>query len=556
VRRIFIALAAGVALADASIVTLGLPSILVELNATVDGVALVLGVYTAVLALALLPAAWLCRRYGDAHVGAAGLALFCAAPLGCGASDSLVPLLVLRGVQALGGAAGLVAAFELLDGGRPGPGRRMWVAASVFGIAVGPALGGALTQAFSWRAIFLAQAPTVLPGLLVALQAARGEIVVPDDGRDPDRPTARLPFRKAAALALLSASLTAVIFLVVLLLVSGWSIEPLAAALAVSVLPIAAVLSSRMRWDPETRAIAGCLLVAGGVGCLALLPAASAWWTVVPQVLAGAGMGMALPALSGELMPERTRHDVARLLSIRHAGIALALAALAPLISANLTTTIDSAREQGTAAVLDAPLPPQDKIAIAPDLFGGLNTDDPRGELQKSIAKARSDLDPSQASELDDLGHRLDDVVTGAVRSAFRTTFIVTSGLALLAALILLSGALGAAAVIARRTVAAAAAAAIAAAAGYGIVFAASNQETVPIRDPCQERQLPETGGISGALQDASLAALDRAACNFGSSREELLLALFDDRLQHKFEQEHGVNPRSVFSLGPALLGL
>ncbi|HEX3562981.1 MAG TPA: MFS transporter, partial [Solirubrobacterales bacterium] len=414
----------------------------------------------------------------------------------------------------------------------------------------------ALTQAFSWRAIFLAQAPIVLPGMLVALQAARGEIVVPDDGRDPDRPTARLPFRKAAALALLSASLTAVIFLVVLLLVSGWSIEPLAAALAVSVLPIAAVLSSRLRGDPETRAIAGCLLVAGGVGCLALLPAASAWWTVVPQVLAGAGMGMALPALSGELMPERTRHDVARLLSIRHAGIALALAALAPLISANLTTTIDSAREQGTAAVLDAPLPPQDKIAIAPDLFGGLNTDDPRGELQKSIAKARSDLDPNQASELDDLGHRLDDVVTGAVRSAFRTTFIVTSGLALLAALILLSGALGAAAVIARRVVAAAAAAAIAAAAGYGIVFAASNQETVPIRDPCQERQLPETGGISGALQDASLAALDRAACNFGSSREELLLALFDDRLQHKFEQEHGVNPRSVFSLGPALLGL
>ena len=555
-RRIFIALAAGVALADASIVTLGLPSILVELNATVDGVALVLGVYTAVLALALLPAAWLCRRYGDAHVGAAGLALFCAASLGCGASDSLVPLLILRGVQALGGAAGLVAAFELLDGGRPGPGRRMWVAASVFGIAVGPALGGALTQAFSWRAIFLAQAPIVLPGLLVALQAARGEIVTPDDGRDLDRPTARLPVRESIALGLLSASLTAVIFLVVLLLVSGWSIEPLAAALAVSVLPIAALLSSRLPGDPQTRAIAGCLLVAGGVGCLALLPAASAWWTVIPQVLAGAGMGMALPALSGELMPERTRHDVARLLSIRHAGIAIALAALAPLISSNLNTTIDSAREQGTAAVLDAPLPPEDKIAIAPDLFGGLNTDDPRGELQKSIAKARSDLDPDQANELDDLGNRLDDVVTGAVRSAFRSTFIVTSGLALLAALILLSGALGAASVIVRRGVALAGAAAIAAAAGYGVAFATSNQETVPIRDPCQDRQLPDTGGISGALQDASLAALDRAACQFGSSREELLLALFDDRLQHKFEQEHGVNPRSAFSLGPALLGL
>ena len=554
-RRVFIAVAAGIALADASIVTLGLPSILVELNATVEGVALVLGVYTAVLAIALIPAARLCRRYGDAHVGTAGFALFLAASLGCGASDSLVLLLVLRGVQALGAAGGLVAAFELLGAGRPGPGRRMWVAASVFGIAVGPALGGALTQAFSWRAIFLAQAPIVLPGLIVAWQVSRTELVPDAAGRDPDRASSPLPLRPTIALALLSASLTAVIFLVVLLLVSGWSIEPLTAALAVSVLPVAAIASSRIPGGSMTRAVAGCLLVAGGVGCLALLPGASAWWTVIPQVLAGAGMGMALPALSGELIPERTRHDVARLLSIRSAGIAIALAGLAPLISANLTSTIDSAREQGTAAVLDAHLPPENKIEIAPDLFGGLNTDDPRGELQTSIKHARTGLDADQVGELDRLGNRLDHVVTDAVRSAFRPTFIVTAALALLAALVLLSGAIGAAGLVARPAVTAAALAALLAAAGYGIAFAASPRETVAIGNPCEDRQLPDTGGITGEIQDISLAALDRAACSFGSSREELLLALFDDRLQHKFEEEHGVNPRSLLSLGPALLG-
>jgi MFS family permease len=552
VRRVFIALAAGIALADASIVTLGLPSILVDLNATVEGVALVLGVYTAVLAVALLPATALCRRFGDARVGAAGFALFLAASLGCGASDSLGLLLALRGVQALGAAGGLVAAFALLDGGRPGHGRRMWVAASVFGIAVGPALGGALTQAFSWRAIFIAQAPIVLPGLLVALQVARTEPAV----RDDDRASSPLPWRPAVALALLSASLTAVIFLVVLLLVSGWSIEPLAAALAVSVLPVAAIASSRVRGDPETKAIAGCLMVAGGVGCLALLPGASAWWTVVPQVLAGAGMGMALPALSGELIPERTRHDTARLLSIRHAGIAVALAALAPLISSNLTSTIDTARLQGTAAVLDAKLPPEDKIDIAPDLFGGLNTDDPRGELQKEIDKAQAGLEGDDKVEMGHLGDRLDDVVTGAVRSAFRTTFIVTSGLALLAALVLLSAALGVAGALSRRAVATAAAAALVAAGAYGIAYANSTRDTVQIADPCQDRDLPDVGGISGALQNVSLEALDRAACRFGSSREELLLALFDDRLQHKFEEEHGVDPRSALSLLQGVLGL
>ena len=57
-RHILLAVAAGLALADASIVTLALPQLLHELDTTVEGVASVLGVYTVVLAatLAALPA--------------------------------------------------------------------------------------------------------------------------------------------------------------------------------------------------------------------------------------------------------------------------------------------------------------------------------------------------------------------------------------------------------------------------------------------------------------------------------------------------------------------
>jgi MFS family permease len=550
-RRFALALAAGLALADASIVTLGLPSILVELDATVEGVALVLGVYTAVIAIALPGAAALARRHGAARLGAAGMALFGLASLACGLSDSLVLLLLLRGLQALGGAAALVATFELLDGGRPGSGRRLWVAATVFGVAVGPALGGALTELFDWRAIFLAQVPIVLPGLLVCASAARGA-AAPTDAPSPSP----LPRRPAVALALLSAALTAVIFLVVLLLVAGWSVAPLAAALAVSVLPASALAASRIPGDPQTRAVAGCLLVAGGVGCLALLPGASAWWTVVPQLLAGAGMGLALPALSGELIPERTRRDMARLLSIRHAGIALALALLAPIVSANLDSTIADAREQGTAVLLDARLPPEEKLRLAPPLFAGINTDDPRGQLERSIAEAEVGLEGTDEAELAALGGRLDDVVTGAVRSAFRVAFIVTAALALIAAAILLWGAIPPVGDLRRGAVVAAAIAAIAGLGAYGAGFAASERETVAIADPCRERALPETGGIGGLLQDVSLEALDRAACEFGSSREELLLALFDDELREDFEREHGVDPRSVTEIGPALFGL
>jgi hypothetical protein len=78
----------------------------------------------------------------------------------------------------------------------------------------------------------------------------------------------------------------------------------------------------------------------------------------------------------------------------------------------------------------------------------------------------------------------------------------------------------------------------------------------VRIADPCQRRSLPDTGGVGGALQDAALIALDRAACRFGSSREELALALVDDDARADYEREYGVDPRSLGGLLGALLGL
>ncbi len=552
-KRLAIAVVAGLALADASIVTLGLPSILVELDSTIDGVALVLGVYVAVLALTLPFVPRLASKVGPARLAMMGSVVFGVASAGCGAVSSLEPLLVLRAVQALGGAAILVAAFELLDAGEPGHGRRMWVAASVFGTAVGPALGGALTQAFDWRAIFLVQVPFAILAAVAVWPAMRAEARSSEPPREAE-PSGPLRASPAFALALLSAALTAVIFLVVLLLVAGWSVEPLKAALAVTVLPVAAFAASRIGGDPETRALTGCLLVAGGVGCLALLPGDSAWLTVGPQVLAGAGMGLALPALAAELLPERTRADAARVLSVRHIGIALALAILAPIASSTFDSEVSSAREQGTAALLDADLPPQTKIGIAPRLFGGIDTEDPRGELERSFDEVRADADSEEASQLDRLASTFDDVVTGAVRSSFRIPFIVTAAMALLAAIVLASG--GGGALVAMRWVGAASVAAVLAIGVYAVAYDRDKQTNIAIQDPCTDRDLPDSGGIGGALQGLSLGALDRAACDIGSSREELLLAIFDSELADEFESKYGTDPRNPFEIGGALLGL
>ena len=101
-RRALVAVAAGLVLADASIVALALPSILAEMHTTITGVAAVVGVYALVLALAILPAA---RLHSD-RAGVAGLGLFALASLGCGLARTLGVLLFFRALQAAGGAAG------------------------------------------------------------------------------------------------------------------------------------------------------------------------------------------------------------------------------------------------------------------------------------------------------------------------------------------------------------------------------------------------------------------------------------------------------------------
>src|SRR4051812_17492947 len=109
-----LALAVGVVLADSSIVVLALPDIYRELNTSVSGVTWVLVSFNLVMALAAVPAALVARRVGPGRAAAVGLAIFAGAGLACGLADDLSTLVVARCVQALGGAAAVTAALELL----------------------------------------------------------------------------------------------------------------------------------------------------------------------------------------------------------------------------------------------------------------------------------------------------------------------------------------------------------------------------------------------------------------------------------------------------------
>jgi hypothetical protein len=542
VLRALIAVGVALALADASVVTLALPPMLDDLDTTVEGVAAVIGVYTVVLA-ALLPLASLLRgRWSDAALGAAGFGVFALAGALCSLPDDLVAMLAFRALQAAGAAVALVAGFALLRGGR------LWTTAAVFGTAAGPALGGALTQAFDWRAIFLAQIPLALAAAAASLAAGaarRAPVTAPlQDARSLIAPAGGAG--ALVALAGLSAALTAVLFLLVLLLVSGWSLEPLTAAAVVSVLPAAALAGARIRASAGLRASAGCALVGGGVLALAVLPGAAAGWVVAPEVLAGVGMGMALPALAGELLPERTPGQAAWLLAARHAGITLALLLIAPVAAAQLDGAVADVRERGAALILDAKLPPLDKLELAGPLVADLDPVDPRDALRAALdAQApRFADDPEQRREYAELTERADETLVSGIEDGFRIAFVIAGALALAGAFVVLPRESRS------RTLAlAATAAALALPALHAVARPEIAPAAVAIADPCAQRELPGTGGIAGFVQDAALAALDRAACRFGSSREELALALADEDEARAYRAAYGVDPRSTDGL-------
>jgi hypothetical protein len=320
-------------------------------------------------------------------------------------------------------------------------------------------------------------------------------------------------------------------------LVAGFAMSPLEAALGVTILPLAALAGAAIAGEPKPKALAGAVLIAGGAAALAFLPAASIAWTVVPQLLAGAGIGLALPAYSDE----RNVAETARHLVARHAGIVVVLAILAPVATAKLETATDQAILQGASLVLDAQIDPLQKLQLAPALLEDVDVDSPRAGLTSAVERRRAEF-ADDAVVYDRLAGRLDDVVVVAIQDAFRTAYLIAAALALLAAALLATAWRRPAVWLAAATVAV-----------VVVVYVVERDTQAPapvvLQDPCVERQLPQAGGFSGAVQNEALRLLDRGACDVGTSREEFALALFDRDRAAEFEREHGVNPRTASGL-------
>jgi hypothetical protein len=236
---------------------------------------------------------------------------------------------------------------------------------------------------------------------------------------------------------MVSAAIAAALFLLVLLLIEGWRLSPIGAAIVVSVMPLAAILGSRLGPlvpSARARAAAGAILVSGGLGGLALLPSAKVVLTLPPQILVGIGLSLVLSALTETALGGRAPQAIhgGWTISARHAGVVIGLLALTPIFTHDIAQQREDAIEAGTAVVLDSPINPLLKIDLAQKIGAQLESE--RGKVP-TLGPVFEPLpsDPGERAETEQLRGELQNQLDRGATHAFSPSFGLAALLGLLA---------------------------------------------------------------------------------------------------------------------------
>ncbi len=360
------------------------------------------------------------RRLDPRRGAQVGLAVFTVASIGCAAAWDLPALIVFRCFQGLGAALLLATSLALLGGlrGSRAAGAALWTTVAVFGAALGPVLGGVLTQLFDWRAIFVVQAPVAA----VALLATGGAVALADEA---PRRRKRGALAADAALGLVFAALVGALFLAVLLVITVWGLEPITGALVVSTLPAATLLARSLgrSLSPWAAVWGGAALLAAGLVALALLPRVSNALVALALAFCGIGLGLAVPVLTRASLDADAGivRGGAITVSARHAGLVLGLALVAPLLTGSLDKAGERALLGGTKTILDANVPIRKKVPIALALRDALESAQ-KGEvpdLGKPFDDAGAQSNDNVRQARDDLVSTLESALTRGFRSSF-----------------------------------------------------------------------------------------------------------------------------------------
>jgi EmrB/QacA subfamily drug resistance transporter len=170
---------------DNTVVNVALPSIQKDLNASLSALEWTINAYTLTFAVLLVTGGRLGDIFGRRRAFMFGVVAFALSSATAGFAPNDTSLIASRAVQGIGAAFMMPATLSIITNAFP-PAERgraigTWAGVSALALALGPVVGGFLTEQVSWRAIFFLNLPVAALAVVVALVAAR-------ESRDPTVP--------------------------------------------------------------------------------------------------------------------------------------------------------------------------------------------------------------------------------------------------------------------------------------------------------------------------------------------------------------------------------
>jgi EmrB/QacA subfamily drug resistance transporter len=218
---------------DNTVVNVALPSIQRDLGSTLSGLEWTVNAYTLSFAVLLATGGRLGDIFGRRRTFLIGVVIFAASSAAAGLAPGTGTLIASRVLQGVGGALMMPATLSIVTNAfephERGKAIGTWAGVSALALAIGPVLGGLLTEHVSWRAIFYINIPVAIAAIvatLFAVRESRDETV----GREVDY----------LGVATLTTGLTALVLALIEGNSWGWGSPAIVALLAGSVLMLGA----------------------------------------------------------------------------------------------------------------------------------------------------------------------------------------------------------------------------------------------------------------------------------------------------------------------------
>ena len=221
---------------DALVVITALPRMQHDLHVGVSTMQWTVNAYGIAFAAGIITAAALGDRFGRRLIFNCGLALFTLASAACALAPNIGEMIVARSVQGLGAAAVLPLSLTILTTAFPAQKRGMVV--GVYGglagvaVALGPIVGGAITEGISWHWIFWINVPIGLGAVLFGLR------LLPESHGAPER-------LDLAGVLLVTAGVVALVWALTRANDAGWASAEIIGSMLAGLL----LLTAFLQWE-------------------------------------------------------------------------------------------------------------------------------------------------------------------------------------------------------------------------------------------------------------------------------------------------------------------